>query len=194
MKLTFLILSCLAVLPLAGCVSDSGVSPWTPPLPSSAIQVTSWVNSQRVRCLNVASSPAAIAAPASDPRIRPTYAQRCVAEFPRDMMARNVEAACGVSFNINTVGVPVATSTVCNLGGASAGEGNQVMRMYVALAERVATSQRFASFGDERAGAVRSHLVQRIRFSLLPSRGYAPPYPTKSAEVRLDQPIPLSLE
>jgi hypothetical protein len=194
MKLTVLSLSCLAVLPLAGCVSDSGVLLWSPPLPSSAIQLTSWVNSQRVRCVDVTSNVVAIAAPASDPRIRPSYARRCVAEFPRDMMVRNVEAACGVSFNIDAVGVPLATSTICNLGGASAEHGDQVMKMYIALAQRVATSQRFAPLANERTGAVRSRLVQRIRFNLLPSSGNAPPYPTKSAEVLLDQPIPLSLE
>jgi hypothetical protein len=180
---------------MAACATPPPAPPAPPPLPANAEQIATWLVGQRITCVDADPATQAARGPAADGRVRPTYARRCMTEFPRHMLLRDVEAACHVTFDIDVAGLASRPSTRCNLGAAAVPEEVETMRaMYVALAQRVATAQRFAPLESERPGAVRSSLVQQVRFAIDLPRAARPPYPEPIVSVASDQPKALILQ
>jgi hypothetical protein len=181
---------------LVGCATQEN-GPFAAPLPAlpkDAVGVQSWLEDQRIRCWDPGLRSGSQSVVPADTRIRPTYISKCSTEFPVAMLRRDVQAACHVVFDIDDNGIPVAPATTCHVVGASFTEAAIMNDMYLALAQRVATQQRFVSRAQEREGATRSRLLQRVRFVLAQSVNGLPAYPPRALDATSDQPNPLLLE
>jgi hypothetical protein len=186
--------SCAAMF-ANGCATQlpAPLPPPMPQLPADGAGVDTWLNAQRVICrdsVNVARPPSYST---TDTRIRPTYTRQCSTEFPSALLRRDIEAACHVKFDIDAGGIPVAPFTTCNVAGAASNDVAVVQSMYLALAQKVVTTQRFLPLQAERDGAVRTRVLQRIRFVIATPRPSSPQYPSVFAQMDPSQPEPFVL-
>lgn len=184
-----------AAMATNGCAGHAPTqfAPPLPPLPANAGGVDTWLTAQRVVCRNSVSVAQPPPQQTSDTRTRPTYTRQCSTEFPSAMLRRDIEAACHVRFDIDAGGVPVTPITTCNVAGAASSDVEIARSMYLALAQRVVTNQRFLPLQAEREGAVRTQVVQRVRFVIASQRKSSPQYPSVFAQIDPTQPKPFVL-
>lgn len=181
-----------AAMATNGCAGHAPTQ-FAPPLPANAGGVDTWLTAQRVVCRNSVSVAQPPPQQTSDTRMRPTYTRQCSTEFPSAMLRRDIEAACHVRFDIDAGGVPVTPVTTCNVAGAASSDVDIARSMYLALAQRVVTNQRFLPLQAEREGAVRTQVVQRVRFVIASQRQSSPQYPSVFAQIDPTQPKPFVL-